>query len=157
MKKVVGIFMAMVMVFVMIGTVYGEAKVDVKIDGAVYGISGSVVYDWIGEWAKSVGDGRTGSELKNGYYKGYGVIDAKWFIEEYGCDPTVENITNVLTDAYDLEKLEIVTAGFYDDYTVYKMFAKSKTMAIGNTYDYNLNDYVDYYEGDMYFMVVYED
>lgn len=159
MKKVITILSMVFLMVIMVAMGFVKAETDdVKIEGAVYGAAESEVYGWLAEWIDACGDERalTGTLDENGYYRGFGVVDACWFEEEYGVECSVENMRAVLESEYDLDRFDVVTAGFYDDYTVYKMVVGSKNTAIGNHYDYDINDWVYYYEGEMYFMVVYE-
>lgn len=126
-------------------------------DQFVHHKSCSETLDLLAEWVKSAGDGRERDELVNGYYRGYGVIDGVYFEESYGCSLTPESIEEALTRGCELSEFRLGVAGYYDDYIVYKMYARSETESIGREYDYETEEYVEYYEGDMYFMVCYDD
>lgn len=154
MRKVILVFMALVLVSLTIGMVYGEQAIDTEmIDGAYDGD----VWDGlevVKEWIFSVGDTENAENaVFNGIYKGYGVLDAKTFESEYGCIPSADSMKEILNSVYETDYVEIVVAGFIDNVTVYKIVAKSTTEPIGKAYDYKLNEYVEYFEGNEYFIV----
>ena len=153
MKKLVVILMAVVMVVIGIMVMTNDNAKAERIEGAVYGKYGSEVMDWLEEWVNAVGDGRHHNSLdENGYFKGYGVIDGNYFEKEYGKELNIENMYEIYEDIYgDDLGVDIVCAGFYDDYAVYKISATSDTISIGSY------DGTEYYKGDMYFMVCFEE
>lgn len=164
MKKVTGTIIMVVMMMVCITMVVLtnananlETVVDDTRDRFVYGESGSDVYAWMHEWVRDAGDGRSSRELVDGYFRGYGVIDGKFFEETYELSPTPENIHEVLTSNLELTACTVTVAGYYDDWTVYKMYAKSEKEPIGFDYEHESGEYKNYFEGDMYYMVVFED
>lgn len=161
MKKVTLTMMVMVLIgciIMIIANAETANVVDVCDDRNVHHKSASEVYNWVYEWIQAVGDKRNADQkLVDGYYRGYGVIDGIEFEKEYGCAPNAENMEAILRTQYDLSEFSIVVSGYYEDYAVYKMIAKSDTQAIGGSYNYETGKSVDYYAGDMYFMIAYDD
>ena len=159
MKKVVLVFMAIVLVSLAIGMAFGEnAKINTEaiVDGACYDKEFYEAEDLVKEWILSVGDKRNAEKkLIDGYWYGYGIIDGYGFNDDYGCNPTIENIKEILGTKYDLSKFEIVVAGYIDDYAVYKMVAESETETIGYEWNYETEEYDEYCKGSIYYMVVY--
>lgn len=151
MKKVIGIFMAMVMVFLVI-----SMNVSLAENKIVEGYYGSTVQDFVEEWMRAQKkDEMYFNNTTNdfGYFYGHGVILVKEFEETYGVEWNDESMYKVLSDNYDNLELEIKTIGFYEGYNVYLMKAKS-TDPIGYTYYYGERH--SYYEGEMIYMACIE-
>lgn len=161
MKNVTRIILIVVLVAVMVVSVLVKAEnvnVEEKFDGAVYGEDPSVVYGWLcNEWVPNVGNEKFNNTIyDDGVYRGYGVVDACAFKEEYGLDFTFENMESVLAE-HGVTEFDVVTAGFYDDYTVYKLKAKAETESIGTMYNYENEEWQKFYDAEVYFMVVFKD
>lgn len=151
MKKVIGIFLTMVMVFLVI-----SMNVSLAENKIVEGYYGSTVQDFVEEWMRAQKkDEMYFNNTTNdfGYFYGHGVILVKEFEETYGVKWNDESMYKVLSDNYDNLELEIKTIGFYEGYNVYLMKAKS-TDPIG--YAYNYGERYPYYEGEMIFMACIE-
>jgi len=150
MKKVIGIFMAMVMVFLVISMNVSLA------DEIVKGYYGSEVQDFLEEWMRAQQKDEkyfkdTTDEF--GYYYGHGVVLADEFEKLYGVEWNEESMYDVLSEHYENLELEVTTIGFYEGYNVYLMKAKS-TEPVGYKYSYGEEE--PYYEGEMIFMVCIE-
>ena len=159
MKKFNGIIL-FVLVVLLVGFIIVKAETNIvneeTISGMVYGETGSTVYDWLEEWVSIYDEeARKNTIDDNMYYKGFGVIDAYEFEEEFQCSCTLENIEKVEKEHFDLEHYDVKLVGFYEDYNVYKMEAKSNTTPIG--YEYVNGVEVNYYGGYIYFMVYWYD
>ena len=151
MKKVVGIFLAMVMVFLVI-----SMNVSLAENKIVEGYYGSTVQDFVEEWMRAQKkDEKYFSNTTDdfGYFYGHGVILVEEFEETYGVKWNDESMYKVLSDNYDNLELEIKTIGFYEGYNVYLMKAKS-TDPIG--YGYSYGEQYPYYEGEMIYMACIE-
>ena len=151
MKKVIGIFMAMVMVFLVI-----SMNVSLAENKIVEGYYGSTVQDFVEEWMRA--QKKDEKYFNNttddfGYFYGHGVILVEEFEETYGVKWNDESMYKVLSDNYDNLELEIKTIGFYEGYNVYLMKAKS-TDPIG--YGYSYGEQYPYYEGEMIYMACIE-
>lgn len=151
MKKVVGIFLTMVMVFLAI-----SMNVSLAENRIVEGYYGSRVQDFVEEWMR--GQKKDDKYFDNtvdefGYFYGHGVILVDEFEEEFGIEWNDESMYKVLSEHYNNLELEIKTIGFYEGYNVYLMKAKS-TDPIGNYYSYG--EAYPYYEGEMIYMACIE-
>lgn len=151
MKKVIGIFMAMVMVFLVI-----SMNVSLAENKIVEGYYGSTVQGFVEEWmrAQKKDEKYFNNTIDDfGYFYGHGVILVEEFEETYGVKWNDESMYKVLSDNYDNLELEIKTIGFYEGYNVYLMKAKS-TDPIG--YGYSYGEQYPYYEGEMIYMACIE-
>ena len=151
MKKVIGIFISMVMVFLVF-----SMNVSLAENRIVEGYYGSTVQDFLEDWMKTQKvDERYFNNTINefGYYYGHGVVVANYFEDDYGIEFNDESMRKVLSDNFKNLELEIKTIGMYEGYNVYLMKAKS-TDTIGYYYSYG-NKY-EYYEGEMIYMVCRE-
>lgn len=151
MKKVIGIFMAMVMVFLVI-----SMNVSLAENRIVEGYYGSTVQDFLEEWMRTQKkDEKYFNNRTNefGYFYGHGVVVVNEFEDHWGCCWSNESMYKVLSEHYKNLELEIKTIGFYEGYDVYLMKAKS-TDPIGYTYYYG--EQYPYYEGEMIYMACIE-
>jgi len=127
---------------------------DVNAEEIVKDHSYGEVYDWIEEWAKLYGYEEFvdyNNKLdENACYHGYGVIDNSDFVDVYGVDYSNDSCIEVLAQHYDGLKIEITTVGFYEGYSVFLMKA-SANEPIG--YGYWDDERVDYYSGEMLYMI----
>ena len=150
MKKVMGIFMVMVMVFLAISmnTSLAENRI-------VEGYYGSTVQGFVEEWmrAQKKDERYFNRTTVNEYYYGYGVLLVNEFEELYGVEWNDESMRKVLSEHYGNLEMEIKTIGFYEGYNVYLMKAKS-TDPIG--YYYSYGEQYPYYEGEMIYMACIE-
>lgn len=147
MKKVIGIFMMMVMVFLVF-----SMNVSLAENRIVEGYYGSTVQDFLEEWMRvqKVDEKYYNNETNEfGYFYGHGVVSVDDFEEQFGIEWNNNNMYNVLSENYENLEFEIKTVGFYEGYNVYLMKAKS-TDPIGWTYSYG--EQYPYYEGEMLFM-----
>ena len=133
MKKVIGILLVLVLIFVGY-YIFANAEMvnNETIDGMVYNESWwtakEMLNDWMSMYRSNV---KIDSIDEKGYATVTGVIEYKEFEEEQGVACTFENMEN-------------------------KMEAKSESEPIGYVYNEN-NEKVDFYEGCIYFMVVYNE
>lgn len=146
MKKVIGIFLMMVILVSM-----NVALAERTIEGI-----GSEVQTIIEEWMRIQNkDEKYFNNTVNefGYYYGHGVMLVNEFEKEYGVEWNDESMEKVLSNEYDNLELEIKTIGFYEGHNVYLMKAKS-TDPIG--YYYSYGEAYPYYEGEMIYMACIE-
>ena len=157
MKKVIGILLLVVVMVVMVATVLANdttVKAE-EFEGIVYDNDRYVVMDMLEDWCKSVGDTRALDRTfdENGYFRGCGILIANEFVDEFGVECNIDNMKQILA-GNGITECSIVKAGYSDDYAVYKMEVKSEDVELGTVYEDN--EWKSYYEGFMYFMVVYE-
>ena len=147
MKKVICIFMMMVMVFLAI-----SMNVSLAENRIVEGYYGSTVQDFLEDWmrAQKVDEKYFINETNDfDYFYGHGVVAVDDFENDFGVEWNNENMYKVLSEHYKNLEFEVKTIGFYEGYNVYLMKAKS-TDPIGWTYSYG--EQYPYYEGEMMFM-----
>ena len=144
MKKVIGIFMTMVMVFVFVSMAVSENP---------KGYSGSEVYTMVEEWARAQHkDNYLDSKVIDGSYCTCGVIETSDFKELTGNDFTVDELVDVYYHSrdygfdWDVTNASVKLVGFYEGYDVYELNINTN-LPIG-TYDGE-----DYYNGNVIFMV----
>lgn len=146
MKKVVGILMLVVMMYV-VNAIASES--------VVTGETGSTVAGWVYEWCESNDYKRNTYDIvHHGCYFGFGVIDEADMIEEYGCEFSIENVCNLYRSdlcEFDVEDVNVEIVGTYENYNVYKLHIKTNN-SLGEEYTED-GEFVDYYEGELIFMV----
>ena len=151
MKKVIGVFLTMVMVFLVI-----SMNVSLAENKIVEGYYGSTVQDFVEEWMRAQKkDEKYFNNTVNefGYFYGHGVMLVNEFEETYGIEWNNESMEKVLAEHYSNLEFEVKTIGFYEGYNVYLMKAKS-TDPIGYTYSYG--EQYPFYEGEMIYMACIE-
>lgn len=158
MKKVIGILL--VLVLILVGYVFVKAEINVNnetIEGMVYNENWYTVQEMVDEWCSMYrSDTKIDSIDENGYATITGVIDYNEFEEEQGMACTFENMEKIIRDHFDVSYFKITKVGTFELYSVYKMEAKSESEPIGYVRDEN-NEKVDFYEGCVYFMIVYNE
>lgn len=146
MKKLVGMMMAIVMVFAVVYSAAGERVVT---DHYAY-----EVLDWTEEWCKKNGyeqyveNDYTLDE--NGCFHGIGVMVLEDCRAAYGEDFNLDDCERILSQFYKGVEIEIRTIGFYEGYEVMLMRAKAED-PIGQVY--RNGEPIDYYKGELIFMV----
>ena len=155
MKKVIGIFMTMVLLFVVSMITNVVIAENVTKDN----FTESEVYDMVTEWSKKSGIyGKYDHEMINGIYCTKGVLSTKGFKELTGNDFTLNGLEdfyyNIGMYDYDLDcdvnKVEIKVIGLHENYEIYRMDITTKNIPLGNYQG------IDYYNGSIIFMI-YED
>ena len=151
MKKVIGIFLTMVLVFLVL-----SMNVSLAENKIVKGYCGSEVQGFVEEWMRSQKIDEkyydnTADEF--GYFYGHGVMLVDEFEESFGVEWNDESMYKVLSEHYNNLEFEVKTIGFYEGFNVYLMKAKS-TDAIG--YYYSYGEQYPYYEGEMIYMACIE-
>lgn len=149
MKKVIGIFMIMVIGFLVF-------SMNVSLANEIVKGYGSEVQNFLEEWMRAQQKdekyfNNTVDEF--GYYYGHGVMLVDEFEEVYGMAWNASSMYEVLSKTYSNLEFETKTIGFYEGYNVYLMKAKS-TDPIG--YYYSYGEQYPYYEGEMIYMACIE-
>ena len=152
MKQVIGIFMAMVFVFVFASMALAENP---------KGYSDSEVYTMVEEWTKGQRlDVYYNEELDNGVKHMMGVLSTSDFKELTGEEFTIERLEQVYYEAekygldFNATDVKIRLAGFYEGYDVYILDISTNEKPIGHEYGDNEQDY---YHGSIVFMVCEDD
>ena len=160
MKRFVGIIIALVMVVTIVSIILVKAEnVDDKfrINGSVIREDYYSVEDDLYDWIKAGGDERhiLKDVDEDGIYRGYGLLNATEFEQMTNKEFTFEAMEQYYKDCEDMGELKefsIVTAGFKDDITIYKMDIKTgKQLGAYN----NEGNWNEFNEASMYFIVVY--
>lgn len=159
MKKVIGIFLTMVFVFVVTSMVFGETEMNTidKNIGAVYTDYYWNVNEMVDEWCRHNGyENYVDHEnsFEDGIYRGSGILNASAFEKDTNEIFSFENAIKETQKHYDCN-IEIKHVGYYENYKVYQLHGKSETDVLGTTY--HDDGTTDYYEVDLIFMVVFED
>lgn len=158
MKKVIGILL--VLVLILVGYyIFANAEMvnNETIEGMVYNESWWTAKDMLNNWMSMYRSNvKLDSIDENGYATVTGVIVYNEFEEEQGMACTFENMEKIIREHYDISYFKISKVGTYELYSVYKMEAKSESEPIGYVYNEE-GEQVDYYEGCIYFMVVYNE
>lgn len=146
MKKVIGIFLTMVLAFVVLmSNVYASEIADVYPDEG---------YDLVREWAKNqgwndwyniTGDGFVGHSC--------GALSMKDFENETGLDWSMETFEKALIEQWDLCECRIKQVGEIEGNNIYLIEAQSETKVIGTIWNDETNSYDDYYCASVLFMV----
>ena len=158
MKKVIGILLVLVLIFVGY-YIFANAEMvnNETIDGMVYNESWwtakEMLNDWMSMYRSNV---KIDSIDEKGYATVTGVIEYKEFEEEQGVACTFENMEKIIREHYDISYFKISNVGTYGLYSIKKKKKKSESEPIGYVYNEN-NEKVDFYEGCIYFMVVYNE
>lgn len=151
MKKVIGIFMSMVFVVLMLSMAFGENPKN---------YSGSEVYTMVENWAESQHCyDLYNRNFKDGCYHMMGVIETRDFKELTGNDFSMEDLEKVYYNCdkygyeWDVNECNVKLVGFHEGYDVYELTINTNTIPLGSCYDYETNNYVDYFNGKVLFMV----
>jgi hypothetical protein len=151
MKKVVGMLILVMLIIVVIAFESAKADIIVK-DHPAY-----EVMDWLDEWAAANGYqefvDRTGTLDKDNKFIGRGLVVNEDFVNQYGVDFNIETCEAILEDAFGPIDMDIRRVGYYENYEVFVMTAKTKDVPMGTARG-NDGEIVEYYEGEMLFMIV---
>lgn len=146
MKKVVGIFITMVMVFVFVSMAFAS-------DGIAYNTTGEKAKEMIEEWIKN----NMGTEDKNLFMNfsdngtiiyGYGGLAVEDYRAESGYSEwSIEGFNNWSMKQFDMCEINTWCVGFIDGYAIYRSQAQSETSILGG------NENGDFYCADVIFIV----
>lgn len=146
MKKVIGIFLTMVVVFMFASMALAENNPK--------GYEGSEVANMVEEWIKSnSSDVYLTRTFDQGVAYEYGVICTSDYKELTGEDLTLDGLKEVYLNGtkygcdYDASEVTIKTIGFHESYDVYKLEIKTTNMPLCS------NNGIDYYRGEAIFMI----
>lgn len=159
MKKVISILLVLMVILV---GYYVFVKAETTVNEDIYtGITynNGNFYELkciVDDWCKVFyGEDRLDKIDENGYYIGTGVLNVHEFEDTYGVECNYKNLEEKLGENYVLSKFEISKVGCKSGYSIFRLEAKSETEPIGYVYEYG--EEIGYYEGELYFIAVYND
>ena len=147
MKKVIGIFMTMVMMFLVISMNIGYAT-------EVADITGSEGYELVREFAETNGldDWYIENDV-NGVLYGCGAFDIECWEREYGLTYSFENFEKWMNEYWELCECRIRKCGEINGYDVYLIEAQSETKELGHKWNDDTEMYDPYYCARVLFMI----
>ena len=146
MKKVIGIFFAMVLGFLIsMSNVYATEIAD------IYPSKG---YDLVLEWAESNGWTNWYNKVGEGEVAyGCGSLSIAEFENDTGLDWSMEDYKKESIERWDLCECEIKKVGEIEGYDIYLVEARSETTVVGTVWNPETESYEDYYCGSVLFMI----
>lgn len=150
MKKVIGLMMVLVMVFMVMVTALADNP---------KGYSESEINSMLVEWIiNQCGSDYFDRGIENGVYYTYGVLNGPYVNELTGKDYiTPEVIENLYYDCenygydWDVMNASVKLVGFYENYDVYTLTIKTNTVPLGTYCE------EEYYNVNLVFMVYEEE
>ena len=150
MKKVIGLMMVLVMVFMVMVTALADNP---------KGYSENEIHSMLVEWINDqYGREYFDRDIENGVYYTYGVLNGPYVNELTGKDYiTPEVIENLYYDCknygydWDVMDASVKLVGFYEGYDVYTLTIKTNTVPLGTYCE------EEYYNVNLVFMVYEEE
>lgn len=152
MKKVIGIFLAMVMVFVFVSMAFAE-------DGISYGKYDHEVCDMVHDWADNQGYWDWTMDKPrclNGVGYACGALNKDAWENETGYEWSIDNFKKWLDEEWETCEVHIRVIGTIDGVNVYLCETQSETKIAGSAYNYEKEEYEDCYCASIMFAVCTE-
>ena len=144
MKKVIGIFLTMVFVFVVISIASGNE---------ISKLNGNECYSKVKEFAKNGWSKWYNEEADESVLYGCGVISIEEFENGLGIEWSIENLEKAETEYYGLCECHVNKVGEIDGDDIYLIEAQSETKVLGSKYNYETEQVDEFYCGSVLFMV----